>query len=149
MSYLALNQAALHQLSHHWLFGLVRRPGARSLFDEQQVLASHSDNFSHAQATIARIAHYPRLVRGVYWLFNIANYRRNYYTLASFYAYQLYQQEYSMDSPNHQAADNIPTGVIFAAAIATMAAAAVVKPASRWLFTHLAKARSARLLGQE
>ena len=94
MRYLALNQQQLKRFSYHWFWGLsAARPGLPTFYELALELDADKKEVQEDIVTQhERISRRGWFMRGFYWLFNVNQYRFNYYKLQSYICWQLYEE---------------------------------------------------------
>lgn len=102
LTYIALNQNQLSRLGHHWLWGLTRdNSSSKNLWDAVEILEKAPSKKEELQRKIESINSKNRFMRGLYWLFNIDQYRFHYYQLQAYWSWQLFQKGASMPIINN------------------------------------------------
>lgn len=94
MHFPALGREQLSRFSYHWLFGIqVNQPGARTLFDEAEYLESNEEARERIQRQMKYVQSLLQFISVIYWLFNISEYRTNYYKWHAFVSWTFYQHK--------------------------------------------------------
>ena len=108
--YLALSAKKLQCLTHHPLWGLqFNGSNARTLYDDALHLHAYPRLREKMIGSVASILQRSGwlgwLLEGVYWMFNVDQYRTNYYTLQGYFSWRLYEEGITMlsEQAQHQA----------------------------------------------
>ena len=92
MTYTALSQKHLSRISYHSFWGLnIDVSGRKNLYDAANELHLDQDRLQSISQEYQTINMRNSLVRGMYWLFNLKQYRSNYYLLQGYYSWRLYE----------------------------------------------------------
>ena len=110
MVYLALSAKKLQCLIHHPLWGLqFNGSNARTLYDDALHLHAYPRLREKMIGSVASILQRSGwlgwLLEGFYWMFNVDQYRTNYYTLQGYFSWRLYEEGITMlsEQAQHQA----------------------------------------------
>jgi len=119
-SFIALGEQQLSRFSYHWFRGIeVDKGSCNTLFNEVLILEENPLEVVRLQEQEDYVYSLLWIIQIAYWIFNINQYRENYYRLYSYHSYSYYKKELiKMPSPSVQNAQEISGFIISALGLA-------------------------------
>lgn len=89
-----VSQQELSRFRYHWFWGIRVAPAfGEDLGEVASALKRDEFRRKALEDSVERVARFPVVVRWLYWIFNIGNYRVNQYRLSSYWLLRLYEEE--------------------------------------------------------
>ena len=94
MAVYGVSKQTLSQFRYHWFWGIRVAPAFGEDLGEVALGLKRDEIRRKAlEDSVERVARFPVVVRWLYWIFNIGNYRVNQYRLSSYWLLRLYEEK--------------------------------------------------------